>query len=315
MKKILHRIFFNFDDQMDPFAAYLKTWQEQLPDFQILHWDKTNLPLDLNPFTRYMAEKKQHAFLSDYFRCWLLHRYGGFYLDADIEILKGETFRRVYEEAQDAGDYALFLGIESDKTGGLTPHSMGIKCGEKHEVLSFLMDLYETAFTTAMRYTIKKFPIPDLISLYFVELEKEHGYGLSKNGCFYHCTEPFITRGIKIYPQEYFSPVTSNNRDMMVAAFGENTCLCHHFAATWKDPGNAVRGELFAERLAANYYVVPPSVVPALRKRYPALRPPRRPSWSLNTGEIAALEGILNRAAPYGGLWYGLLKKLRRRDR
>jgi hypothetical protein len=313
MEKIIHRIFFNFDNKPDPFLPYLKTWREQLPDFEIMEWNKDNLPLNLNAYTSYMTQKKNHAYLSDYFRCWLLSKYGGVYLDADIEVLNGKKFRGIYTEAQTADNYTLFIGIESVKTGGLTPHSMGVKCGETHPLLTFLMNLYETAFTTPMKYVIGKFPMPDVVSLYFMELE-ENGYSLSRRGCFFDLNQIIITNKIKIYSQDFFSPTTNYNNNMMLSAYSENTCLCHHFAATWRNVQNQKQGRLFADLLHENYYVIPPLFVPTLKKRYVDLTiASKRPSWTLSAGEIRNVEKVLNKLVPYGGILHKLLRKFRKK--
>jgi hypothetical protein len=313
MSKILHRIFFDFDNQGDPFMHYLETWKDQLPDFEIMQWDKNNLPLDLNNYTRYMAKTKNHAFLSDYFRCWLLQKYGGVYFDADIEILDGIIFRKIYEEAQKTNEYTLFIGIESKRDGGLTAHSMGVKCGETHEILQFLMDLYETVFTTAMRHVIKKFPIPDLMGLFFCDFEEKEGFSLTKKGFFFDYNSPFIAKKIKIYTQDYFSPVTAYNNDMMISAFSENTCLCHHFAATWKTDRSAAHGALFSGLLKNNFYTIEPKLIPLLKKRYETPKRIRKPSWSLSAKETSVLEKGLNKLCPYGGILYSLLKAIRKR--
>jgi hypothetical protein len=314
MKKILHRIFFNFNNAADPFLPYLKTWREQLPDFEIMEWDKSNLPLDLNAYTEYMAETKNHAFLSDYFRCWLLNKYGGVYLDADIEILDGVIFRKIYEEAQTAVNYTLFIGVESERNGNLTAHSMGVKNGESHELLFFLMNLYENVFSSSMRHFITKTPIPDLMSLYFRDLEDSEGYSLSTKGYFPGKKDTIITKGIKIYSQDYFSPVSNYNNEVMVSAFSEHTCICHHFAATWRTSyNNSEHGKLFTELLKDKEYTIQPDVLNKLKKRYPELHiAPRRPLWALSEREILSFELFLNKLIPYGGLTYRLLRKLRK---
>jgi hypothetical protein len=311
MKKILHRIYFNFDNTHDIFLPYLETWKKELPDFEIMQWDKSNLPLDLNAYTKCMTKTKNHAFLSDYFRCWILNKYGGVYLDADIEILNGALFRKIYEDAQIAPEYDLFMGIESSRNGRLTLHSMGSKEGEPHEAMIFLMDLYETVFTTPMRYLINQFPITDLISLYFINFEKSENYKDSSNGYFSGRAQPFITKRIKIYPQDYFSPVTTYNNEMMISAFSENTCLCHHFAATWKKIDNSPR-HLFSEILKNGNYAISPECIPALKSRYELPPHPRKPSWTLNSGEINKLEQLLNHVIPYGGNFYKILRNLRK---
>jgi hypothetical protein len=314
MKKILHRIFFNFDNGIDPFLKYLETWKKELPDFEIMQWDKSNLPLDLNEYTKYMVKTKNHAFLSDYFRCWLLTKYGGVYLDADIEILNGDIFRRIYEEAQTAHDYNLFIGIESTRNGKLTLQSLGIKEYTSHEALLFLMNLYETVFTTPMRHFIKQFPITDLLCLYFLNFEDSNNYTDSKNGCFVGKTDPFITNGMKIYSQDYFSPVTTYNNQMMISAFSKNTCLCHHFAATWKKPVNAPC-LLFNENLKNGHYVISPELISSLKVQYKLPHHIRKPNWALSSNANIKLENFLNNIIPYGGILYRILRSFSKTDK
>jgi hypothetical protein len=146
-----------------------------------------------------------------------------------------------------------------------------------------------------------------------MDFEENANYTLSKKGCFYNYTVPFITKNIKIYPQDYFSPVTTYNNDMMISAFSKNTCLCHHFAATWKTSENAKQGKLFSDLLKDNYYVIPSNLIPMLKDRYDLPRFSKKPSWALNEKEIAALEKILNRVIPYGGILYSCFRKLRKR--
>ena len=313
MKKIIHRIFFNFDDGPDPFESYLETWKTQLPDFEIMEWNKTNLPLDLNTYTRLMAAEKNHAFLSDYFRCWLLKKYGGVYLDADIEVLDGAIFRRVYEELEKTTDYTLFIGIEGSQNGRLTPHSMGLRPGSSHEILDFLLNLYETAFSTALYYEIKRFPIPNLMTLFFLDAEKREGYQLSEKGRFLYKTEPFITKNIKIYPQSWFSPVGIRGRSKIISAFGMETCLCHHFAASWTNNVNQQkRAKLFSEQLADKEYFIPPEFSPLIEKRYGKNAScSSLPTWKLTVSEIEKLEKLLNTLIPYGSFQYKLLKRRR----
>ncbi len=310
MQKIIHRIFFNFDDGPDPFLPYLESWKRELPDFKIMQWDKSNLPLSLNEYTKTLAAEKNHAFLSDYFRCWLLKEYGGVYLDADIEIIDGNQFRSIYERTQTATDYDLFIGVESTKTGGLTPHSMGIKCGTVHPVLDFLIDLYETALAGPLHYYIKRLPIPDLMSLYFMELEKK-GYSLSTEGLFCNIMEPTVTDRIMIYPQDYFSPLTERNRQKVIMSFSEHTCMCHHFAATWTAKKNETKeAKTLLQAVVDGNYIISPDYQNAVLAKFPVLNELKikRPQWKLQDRQIEKLENILNRLIPYQSPLFKLLK-------
>lgn len=314
MPKILHRIFFNFNDGEDPFLPFLESWKKELPDFEIKLWDKKNLPLDLNTYTRTLAAEKNHAYLSDYFRCWLLEKYGGVYLDADIEILDGSIFRQVYEDCQKADNYNLFIGVESRKNGKLTAHSMGIKDGTFHPVFRFLMDLYENAFSGPLHHAIKNFDMPYLMSLYFLDKEKKENYDKSSDGRFRNINSILTTDNIRIYPPEWFSPMTTRSGRMFVSSFSANTCMCHHFAATWRKEFNgSVSAKSFTEALRDGDYFVDPALVPFLADRYGAGSfKALRPRWTLKQKHIKKLEHILNKLIPYGSPIYSLLKKKER---
>jgi hypothetical protein len=311
MKKIIHRIFFNFDEGIDPFSAYLENWRTQLPDFEIRCWDKTNLPLDLNAYTRVLAAEKNHAFLSDFFRCWLLENQGGVYLDADIEILDGPRFRAIYEECQNAPDYTLFIGVESRGNGHLTPHSMGVKSGSSNEILRFMMNLYETDLSGPLHYAIKKFNMPYLMTLYFMDKERRGENPGSSLGAFYNIDIPKVTGGIKIYPTEFFSPVTTRGKTKIISSYSTDTCLCHHFAATWITVEQGLkRAKLLGEALLDADYVVDPALLPLVRTRT-AIKGLKavKPRWSFSEGQIRALENIGNALVPFGSVLYRLLKK------
>ena len=109
--QVIHRIFFGFNDERDIYTRYLETWQQQLPDFEIRFYNASNLPLDLNPYTKALSELKDGVFLGDYYRWWLIYHYGGVYLDADIEVVSGEKFRAIISELE-SSEYEMIIGIE-----------------------------------------------------------------------------------------------------------------------------------------------------------------------------------------------------------
>jgi hypothetical protein len=235
------------------------------------------------------------------------------YLDADIEILNGDKLRRIYEECHTSSEYTLFLGIESNKGGLLTPHSMGLKCDTKHELLSFILNLYETAFSTPVKYFFLKFPIPDLFSLYFKNLEVTQKYTESTNGLFFNRSKPFVTQLMKIYPQDYFSPVITYNNSMLISAFSSNTCLCHHFAATWKQRQQNMGS--FSNLLKSGYYTISDTVLSAIKSAYPNIPiKNRKPLWTLTKNELSKFEIFLNNCIPYESFLYQFFRKYFRKS-
>jgi hypothetical protein len=231
LKKI-HRIYFGFDGKPDPYEDYLETWERQLPEYEILHWNSENLPIDICEYAKKMFELKDHAFLSDYFRWYLLNEFGGIYLDADIEIINGRVFNQLIEELEMDPNIDSFIGIDEKRGGWYTAHSMASK--PKSEISSFMRSTYES-FVTLYLWRRKDFYLmaPQLTALYFTSKgENVDGMGSTPN-----LIEPIIKSTTKIYPQDWFSPITPIVKDG-IGTFGlssltDNTCLCHHFSGSW----------------------------------------------------------------------------------
>ncbi len=234
--KTLHRIYFGFDGKPDQFKAYLDTWAEQLPGYRIVHWNASNLPMDLNPYVRQLYKEKDHAFLTDYFRWFVLREHGGTYLDADVEVVNGRLYDQLIEELEDSTDQEAFIGIDERAGGWYTAHSMASK--PQSDLSRFMCQLYENFGSfTAWRKKGFYFWAPQLVGLYFTN----RGHHKDGMGTTPRLTEPAVISGVKIYPQDWFSPLapSSDKREpFSLNALTPNTCLCHHFACSWHDAGS-----------------------------------------------------------------------------
>ena len=232
--KIIHRIYFGFDGKPDPYLRYLETWRNELPDFEILHWNAENLPLGLNEYTQRMYASKNHAFLSDYFRWWILNEYGGVYLDADIEVINGEKFFEIVKSIQENAELDGFIGIDNKEGGWYTAHSMGAKKGSFFT--SEMLKIYDSLgpFVPWMDKNVYLFA-PCLVGLFFAN----NNHNVSAMGSTSHLNEPRDIARVRVYPQEYFSPITPIVRNgvgsFIMNGLGEHTCLCHHFSGSWHD--------------------------------------------------------------------------------
>ena len=258
--KVLHRIYFGFDGKPDICLDYLKTWEEQLPEYEIKHWNADNLPIDLNDYTKALYKEKDHAYLSDYFRWWILREYGGIYLDADIEIVNGRVFNSIIEELEQTKDYNAIIGTEFDASCGLsrfityTAHSMASY--KNSELATFMCSIYENM--GVLRHLRKgnhgwtPLAAPFLADLYFID-NIEQKKGLKTN-------QPEIHKNTKIYPNDYFSPLDVTGVTPIPNTGGyyinfalreasENTCLCHHMASSWTPAQRRDKTVLFADYL------------------------------------------------------------------
>ena len=227
--KHLHRIFFGFNDERDIYTRYLETWQQQLPDFEIRFYNASNLPLDLNPYTKALSELKDGVFLGDYYRWWLIYHYGGVYLDADIEVVSGEKFRAIISELE-SSEYEMIIGIEDKVNGGYTSHAMAGKKGAK--LAKFMCEIYENL---GKLYLARKELLisPKLAQLYFLD----QGEFVETKGFCGDISEPIIKCGVKIYPKDYFSPLSVGLAPVL-EDLSPNTTLAHHCASSWWESGS-----------------------------------------------------------------------------
>ena len=66
----------------------IESWHQYCPDYEMIEWNEENFDIDMNGYTRMCyAEKSMHN-LSDYVRLWAVEKYGGIYLDTDVEAIR-----------------------------------------------------------------------------------------------------------------------------------------------------------------------------------------------------------------------------------
>lgn len=67
---------------------YINTWKKYCPDFEIIEWNEENFNINSNKFVLDAYNAGKYAFVSDYVRLYVVHKYGGIYLDTDVELFK-----------------------------------------------------------------------------------------------------------------------------------------------------------------------------------------------------------------------------------
>ena len=86
--KIIHYCWFGGGPIGEADRKCIESWQKFCPDYRIMRWDETNFDLDCSPYVRQAYDAGRYAFVSDYVRLAVLYRYGGIYLDTDVELVK-----------------------------------------------------------------------------------------------------------------------------------------------------------------------------------------------------------------------------------
>lgn len=85
--KIIHYFWFSGDPYPENVQKCIDSWHKFCPDYEFKKWDLTNYKTDCR-FANEALEHKCWAVASDYGRCDVVYRYGGIYLDTDVELIK-----------------------------------------------------------------------------------------------------------------------------------------------------------------------------------------------------------------------------------
>ena len=86
--KTIHYCWFSGNPIPDTLKRCMETWEKFCPDYEIVRWDESNYDISWSPYMVQAYERKKWGFVSDVARLDILYRYGGIYLDTDVELLK-----------------------------------------------------------------------------------------------------------------------------------------------------------------------------------------------------------------------------------
>lgn len=208
--KIIHYCWFGRKPLPKLAEKCIASWRKYLPDFEIKEWNEDNFDVNITPYSAEAYRAGKYAFVSDYARFWILYRYGGYYFDADVEIVAplDEIIAR-----------GPFMGAENwsyEEAGLMVNPGLGMSCIANHEVYRAILDHYETIhFSLDMK---------DLETIVTHTTGVLHHYGLR------NVDEIQQIEGIYIYPKAYFNPINQTGKRLEMKP---ETVAIHHYAASW----------------------------------------------------------------------------------
>lgn len=99
--KVIHYCWFGGNAMGEIEKNCIKSWKEHCPDFEFKLWNEENYDISKAPiYVRQAYKAKKYAFASDFARLDIIYKNGGFYLDADVLLLRGlddfTKYRAVY---------------------------------------------------------------------------------------------------------------------------------------------------------------------------------------------------------------------------
>lgn len=207
--KIVHYCWFGKGEKKFLVQKCIESWKKYLPDYEIIEWNEENFDINMSIFAREAYEVRKWAFVSDYARLYALSKFGGIYLDTDVEILK--NFDCLLNND-------FFLGYESNDYLGTAV--IGSNIGNKY--INELLICYNEKKFILENGKLNITPNPVI----FTKILNENGIiidGKQKK-----------MNDIMLYNQIMFYP---NNIGMILNKKSDKTFAVHHCEQTWRDDG------------------------------------------------------------------------------
>lgn len=204
--KKIHYCWFGSNKVPQQFRRYMETWYKYCPDYEIIEWNENNYDVTKNKYMKQAYEEKKWGFVSDYARLDIVYRYGGIYLDTDVELI-ASLDDLLYQDG--------FCGFG---VTGLVNLGSGFGATRGLYIVKEMRDYYEK---------IKFFSrdrILDLTTCIVYQHEILKKYGLKVNDCFQRIEK------LSIYPTVVFNGIDPNNKKSNIQ---NSTRSIHHYEGTW----------------------------------------------------------------------------------
>lgn len=206
--KVIHYCWFGKAKIPDKYREWMSSWKEQCPEYEIVEWNEGNYDVYQNRYMAEAYESKKWGFVPDYARLDIVYRYGGIYLDTDVEVVKnldGLCHQKAFAGIAKNGYFALGLGFGAQ---------------QGNNIIKALRDDYNTRSFYNENGELNLLPAP----FYNEEVMKRYGY--RHEDCFQQLED------INIYPMALLSPVTPYTYEPFLT---EKTYAVHHYDGSWVD--------------------------------------------------------------------------------
>ncbi len=205
--KIIHYCWFGGNPLPKDAKQCIKSWKKHCKGYKIIQWNEKNFDISSAPlYVRQAYEAKKWAFITDYVRLYAMTKFGGIYMDTDVEVVRSlDEFLK----------HSAFSGFEND-----TQIPTGIMASEKDfPLFKELLSYYDNASFInedgSLNLTTNVVIITDMCNK----------YGFVPNGKYQEVA------GFALYPKDYFCPIT----DMWELEMTSNTATIHWFSGSWVD--------------------------------------------------------------------------------
>ncbi len=206
--KIIHYCWFGHNEKPASVLKCIKSWQKYCPDYEIIEWTEDNYDINANLYCKQAYENKKWAFATDYARLDIVYKYGGVYLDTDVEVIR---------PIEDLLKHKCFIGRQH---GFQVNTGAGFGAEKGHPLIKIMLDDYQNIPFIKENGEMDLWTCPHRNSQW-----------LFKNGMKFDDSYQEICDA-SIYPIEYFSPKDAYSREVSKT---KNTYSIHHCDGSWSE--------------------------------------------------------------------------------
>lgn len=220
--KIVHYCWFGGKPKPEFARKCMRTWKKYLPDYKFHEWNEDNFDLHSCPYVEEAYNAGRYAFVTDYVRLYALYRYGGIYMDTDVEVVRPlDRFLALKG----------FSGFE--KTDAVPT---GIMAAEKG--LPFIKELLQDY--DGLHFLEKDGTMDETTNVIRItNAAVRHGLVLNN--------QKQTVADFTFFPMDVFCPKDPKTRQLTRT---RNTYTIHHFAGSWL-PKERQMDHALKERLAS----------------------------------------------------------------
>lgn len=210
--KIIHYCWVGNVPKPQSVLYCIESWKKFCPDYEIREWNESNYDFSKNSYMKQAYEAKKWGFVPDYARLDIIYKYGGIYLDTDVELIK--NFDEILNQA-------AFMGFENTGDG-----EFFVNCGHgfgaepHHEIIGAARNLYDHIQFINDDNTYNLLPSPH----YTTQVLRK--YGLVQENRDQKLSD------MMIYASDVLCPKNFRTGEIHKS---DRTISIHHFTASWMD--------------------------------------------------------------------------------
>ena len=213
--KIIHYCWLSGEEFPQEIKRNIASWKSLLPDYEFILWDTKRFDLNQWPFAKEAFERKKYAFASDIIRLYGVYKYGGIYLDTDVQVLKkfDDLLHLPYFVGLEHANIIEAAIIGAEKNSEWLAH-----CLKYYDKRSFVKEdgnFDITILPSILKSQLQK--VKQIVPMTTAQVETIEQLIKDKDKFF-------------LFPFEYFSPKDVQTNQIHST---KNTYTIHHFNSSW----------------------------------------------------------------------------------